>query len=173
LLLKDTICYGVPQGLVFEELRLIEFSVLGLLGNFLSFLYESLVAVPLELSIGGVVLLTFFWAVNEIFGRLYVWRSILMTVWGLLIFDYFVPMRDMSRGEIWLVVLAMGTITMIAGRKIHRVMDKNKIQLCPHCGAQIAPAQHGNKQPSHPTEYLTPLPIQASSQLVQDHKLRD
>jgi hypothetical protein len=131
---------------------LIEFSALGLLTEFLSFLLKSLSEVPLEVSIGSAVVLTFIWIANEIFGRLSLWRTVLMTVWGLIGFNYLAPVQDLSKEEIWLVVLVMGVIMTIVGRTVQGKLAKRKRQLCPHCGAEITAPQQGNKKPDQRTK---------------------
>jgi hypothetical protein len=65
--------------------------VVALASDFFNFLLRSLSEVPLEVSIGSAMLLTFIWLMNEIFGRLSLWRIVLITIWGLVLLDFYTP----------------------------------------------------------------------------------
>jgi hypothetical protein len=131
---------------------LLEFSVLGILSEFLGFLFKSLSEVPLEISIGSAVVLTFIWIANEIFGRLSLWRTVLVTVWGLIGFNYFAPVQDLSKEQIWLAILVIGAVTTIVGRAVHSRLAKRKRQLCSHCGAEITAPLYVSKKLDQPAK---------------------
>nr|MDO8134772.1 hypothetical protein [Candidatus Njordarchaeum guaymaensis] len=78
--------------------------------DFLSFFMNSIYSVPLEISIGGATVLTFFWLVDKIFSRLSVWRTVVVTVWGMLFLDLFTPVRNLSKEQLWLIVILVGVV---------------------------------------------------------------
>jgi len=81
--------------------------------DFLGFFMNSIYSVPLEISIGGATVLTFFWLVDKIFSRLSVWRTVVVTVWGMLFLDLFTPVRNLSKEQLWLIVILVGVVVTI------------------------------------------------------------
>jgi len=81
--------------------------------DFLSFFLNSIYDVPLDISIGGATVLTFFWLVDKIFSRLSVWRTVVVTVWGMLFLDLFTPVRDLSKQQLWPIVIIVGIAVSI------------------------------------------------------------
>jgi len=76
--------------------------------DFLSFFLNSIYSVPLDISIGGATVLTFFWLVDKIFSRLSIWRTVVVTVWGMLFLDLFTPVKNLSKMQLWLIVILVG-----------------------------------------------------------------
>ena len=76
--------------------------------DFLSFFLNSIYDVPLDISIGGATVLTFFWLVDKIFSRLSIWRTVVVTVWGMLFLDLFTPVKNLSKMQLWLIVILVG-----------------------------------------------------------------
>jgi hypothetical protein len=128
---------------------MVEMSLVGFLFDFLSFVAKALYEVPLEVSIGTAVLLTFIWLTNEIFGRVGLWRVVLVTVWGLVLIDAFVvPVSTLAKEQVWLVVLFIGVVVTGVERELAgKVRLKTRLlrkyaakKACPHCGAEISEA---------------------------------
>jgi hypothetical protein len=122
--------------------------------DFLAFLANALYEVPLEVSIGSAVLLTFIWLTNELFGRLSLWRIVLVTIWGLVFVDTFVaPVSTMSKEQVWFIVLLIGTFMTVLERELPRdLRTKLRLKLkrskggpagraCPHCGKDLPQAE--------------------------------
>jgi hypothetical protein len=122
--------------------------------DFLAFLANALYEVPLEVSIGSAVLLTFIWLTNELFGRLSLWRIVLVTIWGLVFVDRFVaPVSTMSKEQVWFIVLLIGTFMTVLERELPRdLRTKLRLKLkrskggpagraCPHCGKDLPQAE--------------------------------
>jgi len=89
--------------------------------DFLSFFLNSIYAVPLEISIGGATVLTFFWLVDKIFSRLSVWRTIVVTVWGMLFLDLFTSVKNLSKMQLWLIVMLVGIVVTIVQWGLRRM----------------------------------------------------
>jgi hypothetical protein len=122
--------------------------------DFLAFLANALYEVPLEVSIGSAVLLTFIWLTNELFGRLSLWRIVLVTIWGLVFVDRFVaPVSTMSKEQVWFIVLLIGTFMTVLERELPRdLRTRLRLKLrrskggpagrtCPHCGKDLPEAE--------------------------------
>jgi hypothetical protein len=118
--------------------------------DFLTFLANALYEVPLEVSIGSAMLLTFFWLTNELFGRMSLWRVVLVTVWGLVFVDTFLaPVSTMSKEQVWFIALLIGTFMTVLerelprnlGLKLRRRLRRSKGgpagETCPHCGREL------------------------------------
>jgi hypothetical protein len=108
--------------------------------DFLYFVAKALYDVPLEISIGTAIILTFIWLTNEIFGRLSLWRTVLITVWALVFVDLFLtPLNHLGEEYLWLLVLVVGATTAIVERKLRHGLEKRKVHVvrCPHCGADF------------------------------------
>jgi hypothetical protein len=118
-----------------------EGEVVALASDFFNFLVRSLSEVPLEISIGSAVLLTFIWLANEIFGRLSLWRIVLITVWGMVLLDFYTPVRNLGKEQLWLVVLLVGVGVTIIDRLLHSVIGKVTMMICPHCGQEVTLTQ--------------------------------
>jgi hypothetical protein len=112
--------------------------------DFLYFIGKALYDVPVEISIGSAIILTFIWLANEIFGRLSLWRTVLVTVWALVLVDLFLtPLKNVGKEHVWLLVLVVGATTAIVERKMPYGLKKRKVHVmrCPHCGAEFDEAQ--------------------------------
>jgi len=102
--------------------------------NFGVFIYTFVSTVPLSVSLGSAVLVTFIWLLNEATGLILFWRAAVVTVWGLLVVDAFIPIRDLPPQQLWgylILVIGIGIIvtrlTKVRGRKLR----------CPKCGTVI------------------------------------
>jgi uncharacterized membrane protein (DUF373 family) len=108
--------------------------------DFLYFIGKALYDVPVEISIGSAIILTFIWLANEIFGRLSLWRTLLVTVWALVLVDLFLTLLKYLREEhVWLLVLVVGATTTIVERELRHGLKKRKAHVvrCPHCGTEF------------------------------------
>jgi hypothetical protein len=117
--------------------------------DFFYFIGRALYEAPLEISIGSAIILTLIWLTNEIFGRLSLWRAVLVTVWALVLVDLFLnPLKNLGKEHVWLLVLAVGATTTIVERKLRHGLKKRKAHVvrCPHCGAEFDEA-HLTREP--------------------------
>jgi hypothetical protein len=122
-------------GCLMSELDIFKYFV-----DFLYFVAKALYDVPLEISIGTAIILTFIWLTNEIFGRLSLWRTALITVWALVLVDLFLtPLKPLGAEYLWLLVLVVGVTTAIAERKLRHSLKSRKTHVlkCPHCGTEF------------------------------------
>ncbi len=104
--------------------------------DFVQFFIDSLLQVPLSITFGTAVIVTFIWLFNEIASQLMIWRALLVTVWGIIGLDNVYPIRTMGAVEIWLVVLAIGFTAMLLARLTRR---KRIRPICPACGTELGP----------------------------------
>jgi len=81
--------------------------------DFLNFLLNSIYSVPLEISIGSATILTFLWLVDKIFSRLSVWRTVVITVWGMILLDFFIPIGNLRKEQLWLIVILVGIVVAV------------------------------------------------------------
>jgi hypothetical protein len=127
-----------------------EVAFLNALFDFLTFLANALYEVPLEVSIGSAMLLTFIWLTNELFGRMSLWRIVLVTVWGLVFVDTFLaPVSTMSKEQVWFIALLIGTFMTVLERelpgnlglrlrqRLRRARGRPPRSTCPHCGREL------------------------------------
>jgi hypothetical protein len=147
-----------------------EVAFLNPLFDFLTFLANALYEVPLEVSIGSAMLLTFFWLTNELFGRMSLWRVVLVTIWGLVFVDTFLaPVSTMSKEQVWFIALLIGTFMTVLERELPRNLGlKLRLRLrrskggpakktCPHCGRELPEVEIKSAKPE-PTEITITSP---------------
>jgi hypothetical protein len=131
-------------------LVLTEVAIVSTLLDFMTFLANALYDVPLEISIGSAMLLTFIWLPNELFGRLSLWRIVLVTIWGLVFVDTFLaPVSTMSKEQVWFIALLIGTFMAVLERELPRNLGfrlRQKLRrskgdaarrTCPHCRREL------------------------------------
>jgi hypothetical protein len=127
-----------------------EVAIASFLFDFLKFLANALYEVPLEISIGSAMLLTFIWLANELFGRMSLWRVLLVTIWGLVFVDAFLaPVSTMSKEQVWFIALLIGAFMIVlerelrgnVGAKLRSRLRRSKggrpRRTCPHCGREL------------------------------------
>lgn len=109
--------------------------------DFFYFIAKALYDVPLEISIGTAIILTFVWLTNEIFGRLSLWRNVLVTVWILVLIDLFLtPLKGLGTEHVWLLVIIVAVTTVMLERKVATIRKgKMPIAKCPRCGLEFEP----------------------------------
>jgi hypothetical protein len=109
--------------------------------DFFYFMGKALYDVPLEISIGSAIILTFIWLMNEIFGRLSLWRNVLVSVWALVLIDLFLtPLKGLGTEHVWFLVIIVGTTTVIVGRKLAAIRKgKTPVAKCPRWGLEFEP----------------------------------
>jgi hypothetical protein len=141
-----------------------EAAVVSALFDFSKFLANALYEVPLEVSIGSAMLLTFIWLTNELFGRMSLWRIVLVTVWGLVFVDAFlVPVNTMSKEQVWFIALLIGTFMTVLERElprnlglrfrqwVRRTRGRPPRSTCPHCGRELPEAEITTASPTSNT----------------------
>jgi hypothetical protein len=102
--------------------------------NFGVFVYSFLSTVPLSVSLGSAVLVTFVWLLNEVTGLLLFWRAVVVTVWGFLVVNVFIPIEHLAPGQLWaclILVIGVGIIATRLTKMKHRKLK------CPKCGTVI------------------------------------
>jgi hypothetical protein len=109
--------------------------VFQILYDFALYIYNFLAAVPLSISLGSALLVTFIWLLNELTSLLLFWRAVAITVWGLLIADFFVPVTDLTSAQLWAYLLIVIAASIIVSRLTK--MKRRKIR-CPRCGTLVA-----------------------------------
>jgi hypothetical protein len=102
--------------------------------NFGVYVYSFLSTVPLSVSLGSAVLVTFIWLLNEVTGLLLFWRAVVVTVWGFLLVDAFIPIGQLSPGQLWACLILVIGVSIIASRLTK--MKRRKLK-CPKCGTVI------------------------------------
>jgi hypothetical protein len=109
--------------------------VFEVLYDFALYIYNFLTTVPLSISLGSALLVTFIWLLNEVTSLFLFWRAVAITVWGLLIVDYFVPVTHLTSGQLWAYLLIVIATSILASRLTR--MKRRKIK-CPRCGTLVA-----------------------------------
>lgn len=102
--------------------------------NFGVFVYSFLSTVPSSVSLGSAVLVTFVWLLNEVTGLLLFWRGVVVTVWGFLVVDSFIPIGDLTPGQLWACLIIVIGVGLIVTRLTK--MKRRKLK-CPKCGTLI------------------------------------
>ena len=102
--------------------------------NFGVYVYSFLSTVPLSVSLGSAVLVTFVWLLNEVTGLLLFWRAVVVTVWGFLLVDVFIPIGDLAPGQLWAFLILVIGVGIIVTRLTK--MKRRKLK-CPKCGTVI------------------------------------
>lgn len=102
--------------------------------DFVQFFIDSLLQVPLSITLGTAAIVTFIWLSNEIASQLMIWRALLVTIWGIIGLDNVYPIRTLGAAEIWLVVLAIGFTAMLLARLTRR---RHIRRACPTCGTEL------------------------------------
>jgi hypothetical protein len=103
--------------------------------DFAAFIYNFLSTVPLSISLGSALLVTFIWLLNEVTSLLLFWRAVAITVWGLLAVSYFIPTAHLTSGELWAYLIIVIAASIIVSRLTK--MKRRKIR-CPRCGTLVA-----------------------------------
>jgi hypothetical protein len=102
--------------------------------NFGVYIYSFLSTVPLSISLGSAVLVTFAWLLNEVTGLLLFWRGAVVTVWGFLVIDAFFPIGHLTTSQLWaclILVIGLGIIVTRLTKTKRRRLE------CPKCGTVI------------------------------------
>ncbi len=123
---------------------MVESGIAKILADFFEYVLKSIYAVPIEISVGSAILVTFITVLDEIFGRLSLWRLLLVTIWGIVLLDFFIPLGQIVREQVWLVVVVVGCVVGIVERirsRLNDVLEKRNIMECPHCGHEVTPGQ--------------------------------
>jgi hypothetical protein len=110
-------------------------SVFQIFYDFALYIYNFLTTVPLSISLGSALLVTFIWLLNEMTSLLLFWRAVAITVWGLLIADLFVPVADLPSAQLWAYLLIVIAASIIVSR--FTKMKRRKVR-CPKCGTLVA-----------------------------------
>lgn len=110
-------------------------SLIELVFQFLDFVSKSLLEVPLSLTIGSAIIVTFVWFFNEVAGRVLLWRAAIVTVWTMIGLNEIIPLRTLGKAEMWSIVLLVAALGVVLTRLSRRRFFKKK---CPHCGAELA-----------------------------------
>jgi len=106
-----------------------------ILYDFAVYIYSFLTTVPLSISLGSALLVTFIWLLNEVTSLLLFWRAVAITVWGLLTVDLFVPVAHLTSAELWAYLIIVIAASIIVSRLTK--MKRRKIK-CPRCGTLVA-----------------------------------
>jgi uncharacterized protein YhhL (DUF1145 family) len=102
--------------------------------NFGLYIYTFLSMVPLSVSLGSAVLVTFAWLLNEVTGLLLFWRAAVVTVWAFLAVNLFIPIGHLTLGQLWACLLLVIGLGVIVTRLTK--MKRRKIR-CPRCGTLV------------------------------------
>lgn len=102
--------------------------------DFGMYVYNFLSTVPLSISLGSAILVTFIWLLNEVTGLILFWRAAVITIWVFLILDLLIPIGELTSGQLWaglVIVIGASIIVSRLTRMRHR-----KIK-CPKCGTVV------------------------------------